>query len=108
VSIIPYRFTQQVHHANPIKLREYLAMEKPIVSVPTPEINKFADVVRIATTADEWERAIRDALAAPASERVAMRVAAKAMTWDARLTRVRGIVADALAKRPFDPPAVPR
>jgi glycosyltransferase involved in cell wall biosynthesis len=108
VSIIPYRFTQQVHHANPIKLREYLAMEKPIVSVPTPEINKFADVVHIATTADEWERAIVAALAAPAHERDAMRAAANAMTWDARLTRVRGIVADALAGREFDPPPVSR
>ena len=110
VSIIPYRFTQQVHHANPIKLREYLAMEKPIVSVPTPEITKFADVVRIATTADEWEMAIRDALAAPdpAGERAAMRAAADAMTWNARLTRVDAIVADALAGRAFDPPPVSR
>ena len=110
VSIIPYRFTQQVHHANPIKLREYLAMEKPIVSVPTPEITKFADVVRIATTADEWEMAIRDALAAPdpAGERAAMRAAADAMTWNARLTRVDAIVADALAGRTFDPPPVSR
>lgn len=110
VSIIPYRFTQQVHHANPIKLREYLAMEKPIVSVPTPEITKFADVVRIATTADEWEMAIRDALAAPdsAGERAAMRAAADAMTWNARLTRVDAVIADALAGRPFDPPPVSR
>ena len=110
VSIIPYRFTQQVHHANPIKLREYLAMEKPIVSVPTPEIEKFADVVRIATTADEWETAIHAALAPPdrVAERAAMRAAAEAMTWSARLTRVDGIVASALAGRTFDPPPVSR
>jgi glycosyltransferase involved in cell wall biosynthesis len=109
VSIIPYRLTQQVHHANPIKLREYLAMEKPIVSVPTPEIEKFADLIRIATTADEWEAAIRNALGTDrASEAAAMRAAADAMTWRARLTRVDRIVADALAGRPFDPPPVSR
>jgi hypothetical protein len=110
VSIIPYRFTQQVHHANPIKLREYLAMEKPIVSVPTPEIEKFADVIRIATTANEWDIAIQDALVAPdrLGRRAAMRAAADAMTWQARLTRVDQIVADALAGRAFDPPPVSR
>ena len=110
VSIVPYRFTQQVHFANPIKLREYLAMEKPIVAVPTPEIDKFGDLVRIATTVDEWDAAIRDALAVPdrTAEATAMRAAAAAMTWDARLLRVEGIVADALAGRPFDPPPVAR
>jgi hypothetical protein len=108
VSIIPYRLTQQVHHANPIKLREYLAMEKPIVSVSTPEIEKFGDLVRIATTPDEWERAIEDALANPDGQREAMRAAADAMTWDARLTRVDRIVKDALAGLPFNPPPVSR
>ncbi len=110
VSIIPYRFTHQVLFANPIKLREYLAMEKPIVAVPTPEIDKFADLVRIATTVDEWDAAICDALAGKdrQGEAAAMRAAAEAMTWDARLQRVEGIVADALAGRPFNPPPVAR
>lgn len=110
VSIVPYRFTQQVHFANPIKLREYLAMEKPIVAVPTPEIDKFADLVRIATTVDEWDAAISAALSGQdrAAVAIAMRAAAAEMSWDARLTRVEGIVADALAGRPFDPPPVSR
>jgi glycosyltransferase involved in cell wall biosynthesis len=110
VSIVPYHLTQQVHFANPIKLREYLAMEKPIVAVPTPEIDKFGDLVHIATTVDEWDAAIRDALAVTdrTAEAAAMRAAAAAMTWDARLLRVEGIVADALAGRPFDPPPVAR
>ncbi|HEY3933864.1 MAG TPA: hypothetical protein VGL65_04535 [Gemmatimonadales bacterium] len=110
VSIIPYRMTTQVHHANPIKLREYLAMEKPIVAVSTPEIDKFADVVTIATGVDEWDVAIAAALAQGdrTAERAAMRAAADLMTWDARLLRIETIVADALAGRPFTPPPVSR
>ena len=46
--LIPYRLTRQVMHANPLKLREYLAMGKPVVSVSTPEIDQFADIVLIA------------------------------------------------------------
>ncbi len=44
-AIIPYRLNAQVHAANPLKLREYLSMGLPIVSVSTPEIDKFAEVV---------------------------------------------------------------
>ena len=47
-AIIPYRQTKFNYHANPLKLREYLAMGKPVVTVSTPEIDKYADVVEIA------------------------------------------------------------
>ena len=52
--IIPYKLNKQVMHANPLKLREYLAMGKPIVAVRTPEIEKYADVVAIADTPEEF------------------------------------------------------
>ena len=63
-AIIPYRLNAQVHAANPLKLREYLAMGLPVVSVSTPEIDKFEHVVSIARTPE----AFRDALAAALSE----------------------------------------
>ena len=52
-ALIPYHLTPQVLHANPIKLREYLAMGKPIVSVSTPEIDKFSAHVRIGRSREE-------------------------------------------------------
>src|SRR5205823_13347203 len=39
-AIIPFRINQQTLHCNPLKLREYLAMGKPIVSVDFPEVRK--------------------------------------------------------------------
>ena len=53
-AIIPYHLTQQVINSNPIKLREYLAMGKPIVSVSTPEIDKFREFVAIANMRNWW------------------------------------------------------
>ncbi|QEH37843.1 Putative teichuronic acid biosynthesis glycosyltransferase TuaH [Aquisphaera giovannonii] len=93
-AIIPYRLTRQVLHANPIKLREYLAMGKPIVSVRTPEIEKYADVVEIADTAEEFLAKLDVVLGRPESEadvrcRTA-RVAAE--SWDARLNMVLEVV----------------
>jgi glycosyltransferase involved in cell wall biosynthesis len=62
-AIIPYRLTDQVLHANPLKLREYLAMGKPVVSVRTPEIERFADVVRIADSGEVFLRHLDEVLA---------------------------------------------
>jgi glycosyltransferase involved in cell wall biosynthesis len=93
-AIIPYRLTQQVLHANPIKLREYLAMGKPIVSVSTPEIDKYADVVEIARSPEEFLSKLDAVLArplSPAEVRSRMdRVASE--SWDARLLNVMDVV----------------
>jgi glycosyltransferase involved in cell wall biosynthesis len=90
VAILPYRPTQQVLRANPIKLREYIAMEKPIVALPTPDILEFRDVVRTASTVDEWEAAVTDVLAEPDGRvrQERQRELAVGMSWDARLQAV--------------------
>lgn len=52
VAIIPYKLNDQVYNANPLKLREYLATGKPIISVRTPETEKYNEVIAIA---DDYE-----------------------------------------------------
>ena len=105
-AIIPYRLTQQVLHANPIKLREYLAMGKPVVSVGTPEIDKYADVVEIAHSPEEFLSrldAVLERPAAPAETRRRIdRVTGE--SWDMRLGSMLETVAGHLAaKQPAQP-----
>jgi glycosyltransferase involved in cell wall biosynthesis len=102
VAIIPYRLTRQVLNANPIKLREYLAMGKPIVSVSTPEIDKYADVVRIARSNAEFLQQIEQALetdSSPAKDaRRVERVSQEG--WDAKLKGVMAVIeAELLGRR---------
>ena len=88
-------------NANPIKLREYLAMGKPIVSVSTPEIDKYADVVRIARTYEEFLHHLDVVISSDSSpaeiERRVQRVAQEG--WDARLRAVMTIVQERLDER---------
>ncbi len=89
-ALIPYHLTPQVLHANPIKLREYLAMGKPIVSVSTPEIDRFSSHVRIGRSREELLAhldAAVDVGLTPA-EIAAQTALASTMTWDANLRRV--------------------
>jgi glycosyltransferase involved in cell wall biosynthesis len=99
VAIIPYHLTQQVLHSNPIKLREYLAMGKPIVSVSVPEIDKFSDHVAIARTHEEYLAKVDAAVANGLSaERIKSQTErASTMTWDANLRKVIAVVEDRLA-----------
>ena len=99
-AIIPYHLTRQVMHANPIKLREYLAIGKPIVSVSTPEIDKYADVVSVARSREEFLAGLGAALARPASaEEINRRMGRVASeSWDARLRGVMRTVAEHLGE----------
>ena len=100
VAIIPYRLNRQVANANPLKLREYLATGKPVVSVRNAEIEKFARWVRIADDREAFlaaiERTLADDSPADALER---RAAVADQTWDRRVADVVGHVAAALARR---------
>ena len=106
VAIIPYRQTQFDYHANPLKLREYMAMGKPVVAVSTPEINKYADVVNVAHSREEFLSKLDAVVSGPAEaaavERRIGRVALE--SWDARLTEVLEIVRRRLDDHPAQLP----
>jgi len=100
-ALIPYHLTPQVLHANPLKLREYLAMGKPIVSVSTPEIDKFSALVRIGRSREELLAHLDAAVATGLSpaDLAAQNALASTMTWDANIRRVVERVEQALASR---------
>ncbi len=104
VAIIPYHLTKQVLHANPLKLREYLAMGKPIVSVRTHEIEKYADMVEIADSREEFLAKLDAVLAHPDSPEDARRRVSRVAgeSWDGRLKDVLEIVQRRLSESRSD------
>jgi glycosyltransferase involved in cell wall biosynthesis len=100
-AIIPYRESRFATYANPLKLREYLAMGKPIVAVSTPEIDKFADVVEIARSRDKFLERLDEVLARPSSpEDVRRRMERVAsLSWEARRREILAVVEGQLEAR---------
>ncbi len=94
VTIIPFLRTPVIMHANPLKLREYLAMGKPVVSVSTPEIDKFADVIEIAHSKEEFLEKLELTLKRPTEpaevQRRLDRVASS--SWEARVEEIIRVV----------------
>ena len=62
VAIYPHQVNRQTRHSNPLKLREYLATGKPVVSVVTPETESFSEVVYLAENPEAYLAAIERAL----------------------------------------------
>jgi glycosyltransferase involved in cell wall biosynthesis len=85
VALMPWLRNEWIEHANPIKLKEYLALGLPIVSTDFPEVHHYADVVAIGTNPEEFVNLIHSALEEEAVGTAATRRARVAdATWDDR------------------------
>lgn len=89
ICIMPYYQDAFSKAANPLKLREYLATGRAVVSVPTPEVQRFAADVAVAHNYEEFLARLDSELAADSPEKQLRRRAAVAsMSWDARAEEV--------------------
>ena len=68
VCIVPYSHNRYTETVWPIKINEYLALGKPVVSTDIPPVSSFNDehqILEIATTSDEFIAAIERHLDTP-------------------------------------------
>jgi len=95
-AIMPWRQNRWIEACNPIKLKEYLALGKPVVSTPFGELAAYTDVVTVAEGAGAFAASLRRALAEDSDGRRRMRrERVAATTWNAQarqaLEAVRGV-----------------
>lgn len=84
-AIYPMQVNRQVKNSNPLKIREYLATGKPVVSVVTPETSRFSSVLSLASTREEFLGALDRAIAEDTPERRRARMdSVRGTSWDAR------------------------
>jgi len=96
VCIAPYLPNPQVINSNPLKIREYLATGKPVVSIWMPEGDQFSGVVHFVKDRAQFAGAIAAALDEGVEARQAERLAAvRDSTWEARAESVFHALEDA-------------
>jgi glycosyltransferase involved in cell wall biosynthesis len=66
VLVMPWNRSEWVRACNPVKLKEYLAVGRPVVSTDFHELRSYDGLVSVAATAEEFARAIRAGLERPA------------------------------------------
>jgi len=85
VAIMPWRQNRWIKACNPIKLKEYLALGKPVVSTPFQELQKYTDVVYEAKTREEFVNLIKKAVSEKDDELVTKRKKKVAgASWDSK------------------------
>jgi glycosyltransferase involved in cell wall biosynthesis len=99
VAIAPYR-GNLVMNSNPLKIREYLAAGKPVVSIRAPEIERLHEVIFLADSQEDFLHKIEQALEGETAEmRQARMDAVRNSSWQACAERALGHVQKALADR---------
>ena len=98
VCLIPYRIDAETEAISSLKLYEYLAAGKPVVSAGVPAAQEHAAVVYLAeSTPESWIARIEDALAGaedPALIQARQAVAA-ANTWEDRVAQISQLLQEA-------------
>jgi glycosyltransferase involved in cell wall biosynthesis len=71
VLIMPWQRSSWIESCNPVKLKEYFAAGRPVVTSDFPELRRYDGLVRIAGAADAFADSIREALIEPGDPRPA-------------------------------------
>lgn len=88
ICITPHRVTPFTESLNPIKLWEYLAAGKPIISTPVAGFRDYPQHVYLAADAPSFLAAVPVALREPAPKIAARLEAAAHHSWDARIAQI--------------------
>jgi glycosyltransferase involved in cell wall biosynthesis len=95
VALMPWLDNEWIRACNPIKMKEYLALGLRTVSTDFPEARRYADVLDLAASADDFVALVRAAVADPRPQDADRRRAAVAGdTWDARVAELEQLITE--------------
>jgi len=99
VALIPYVRGELTRNIFPLKLFEYLAAGLPVVAGGLPELRRYAGVIELAESSEDYPALVRKAIAEDGPEKRAARVAlAEENTWDHRVEEISALVEEALMR----------
>ena len=86
VSIIPHKLDKFVKSTYSLKLLEYLSCGKPVVTTPTPDTEKFRDVIYRASNYEDFDQKINLALKEDSPSLIEQRIErVKKETWGIKI-----------------------
>lgn len=94
ICLIPFKINKLTKSVNPIKMHEYLAAGKPIISTPLPEVLKYKDVINIVNNPQEFSQTIDSILATEQTKEIIIKrqKIAEMNSWDARWKKALSLI----------------
>lgn len=93
VALMPWLDNDWIRHANPIKLKEYLALGLPVVTTYYPEVEPYRDLVRVAPHRDDFVGLVKETLSHP-GDGARRRTGVLECSWAARAAALGALVDD--------------
>ena len=98
VCLLQWKMSKWIEYCNPLKMFEYMASGKPIVSVPIKEAMKYSDIISIAYSKEQFAGAVRWELLNDTPERVRRRIAiAREHSWDNHIIEISQLIINTMA-----------
>jgi len=98
--IIPFLINELTESVNPLKLKEYLAAGKPVISVRLPEVEKFKGLVEIADSYQDFVHKIEAAYKTDSADKISKRMeSVKGESWNDRAEKVCDIIENAIKRK---------
>lgn len=102
VCILPFKKHAWNEYSNPLKLWQYLAAGKPVISTRIKEMEQYKDLIYLAENADEFSRLIKVVTFSDNSERVAEGIRlAKEHSWESLTRKMAEILTSSLQREVF-------
>lgn len=96
VCLIPHHDTRFSRSMSPLKLFQYLASGRPVVSTKVAGVDRWTHLISVAGSREEFLSMVDDALRSDTPEKSGRRIeAARLETWDKRVGEMFGAVAAA-------------
>ncbi len=95
ICMLPYKIDVLTESINPLKLKEYLATGKPIISTPLNEVFDFAPYINIESDHSSWTKRIRNIVG---GKEITPRMRSKEIKRHSWTTKAERIIAIASAK----------
>jgi glycosyltransferase involved in cell wall biosynthesis len=100
VCLLQWKMSEWIKCCNPLKMLEYMASGKPIVSVPIGEAMQYSDVISIAHSKEQFAGAIRWELQNDTPERARRRIEiAKEHSWDKHVENISELIKTTIATK---------
>jgi glycosyltransferase involved in cell wall biosynthesis len=94
--LIPFKINELTRGVNPVKLYEYLAAGKPVVSSDLPEVRPFQPAVAVYHNQQEFLQKLEDELAGDSPAKTAERLRlARENSWQARTALIEEKIKEA-------------
>ncbi len=91
VCIIPFRIYRLTESVNPVKVYEYFAARRPVVTTALPELRKYADALYFSKNHDQFIDNLKAALSGPYNPERPLQIA-KDNDWDSKAADITRMI----------------